>query len=402
MGKDIDRILKQALAPEGGPKAQLNQSILKQAEEMTYMKRGKKKYHAIALAACLSLTFCSITGFAAYKYFTPSQIAEEMDNDMLAKAFAGEYAVLVNETQEYGDYKITFLGITSGNDINDYMMEGDTGNQLDGQTMYIATAIERRDGTPMPETMDEDYGKEPFFASLYIAGLNPNEYNSITMHGGYSEFVRDGIMYRMLETDNVEMFADKGIYFGVNSGTFYDFQAYTFNEATGEITRNENFDGINALFTVPIDKSKGDPAAAEAFLKELQAEWDAPEEPIEKSDADLEVDGWMETLTEMNQEKTLTKEFMDQYATIIESSVQVLQVQGNEIPYSYDQGESGTSGSGVEFYDTLFAENAAPGAMGLLGYMHSGDISDLEIPTMTLNDDGTVTFAIYKYKEPAE
>ena len=99
MGKDIDRILKQALAPEGGPKAQLNQSILKQAEEMTYMKRGKKKYHAIALAACLSLTFCSITGFAAYKYFTPSQIAEEMDNDMLAIAFAGEYAVLVNETQ---------------------------------------------------------------------------------------------------------------------------------------------------------------------------------------------------------------------------------------------------------------------------------------------------------------
>ena len=47
MGKDIDRILKQALAPEGGPKAQLNQSILKQAEEMTYMKRGKKKYHEI-------------------------------------------------------------------------------------------------------------------------------------------------------------------------------------------------------------------------------------------------------------------------------------------------------------------------------------------------------------------
>lgn len=360
------------------------------------MKKGKKKYQAIALAACLSLTFCSITGFAAYRYFTPSQLAEEMDDEKLAKAFAGENAVPVNESQEFGDYKITFLGITKGTDIRDYMVQDDAANQLDDR-MYVAMAIERRDGTPMPET-----GEEPFFASLYVAGLNPNQYNSITMHGGYTEFVRDGILYRMLETNNVEMFADRGIYFGVNSGVFYDSQAYHFHESTGEITRNEDFDGINALFSVPIDKSKGDPAAAEALLRELQAEWDAPEEPIEKDDTDLAVDRWIETLNQMNQEKTLTKEFMDQYATIIDSTVQVLKVNGNEIPYSYDLGEGGSSGSGVGFFDTLFAEDAAPGAMGILGYSYSEGITDLRIPTMTLNEDGTVTFAVYQYKEAAE
>ncbi len=396
----MDRILKQALSPERGPEARLNQSILKQAEEMTYMKRGRKKYPAVVLAACLTLAFGSITGFAAYKYFTPSQMAEEMNDDKLAEAFAGENAVLVNESQEFGDYKITFLGIVGGKDVSKYM--GTEAGSLLDERMYIATAIERTDGTPMPDTSDENYGKDPFFASLYIGGLNPNEYNCITMHGGYSEFVQNGVTYRMAETNNIEMFADRGIYFGVNSGTFYDSQAYNFNEATGEITRNEDFNGVNALFTVPIDKAKGDPAAAEAFLRELQAEWDAPEEPIEKSESDLAVDDWMETLINMSQEKTLTKEFMDQYATVIESTVQVLKVEGNEVPYSYQVGEDGSGGSGTCFCEELFGKEPATGALGILGYMYSDGVTDLEVPTMTWNGDGTATFAVYMYKVPEQ
>ncbi len=396
----MDRILKQALSPERGPEARLNQSILKQAEEMTYMKRGRKKYPAVVLAACLTLAFGSITGLAAYKYFTPSQMAEEMNDDKLAEVFAGENAVLVNESQEFGDYKITFLGIVGGKDISKYM-ETEDGSLLD-ERMYIATAIERTDGTPMPDTGDEDYGKDPFFASLYIGGLNPNEYNCITMHGGYSEFVQNGVTYRMAETNNIEMFADRGIYFGVNSGTFYDSRAYNFNEATGEITRNEDFNGVNALFTVPIDKAKGDPAAAEAFLRELQAEWDAPEEPIEESESDLAVDDWMETLINMSQEKTLTKEFMDQYATVIESTVQVLKVEGNEVPYSYQVGEDGSGGSGTCFCEELFGKEPATGALGILGYMYSDGVTDLEVPTMTWNGDGTATFAVYRYKVPEQ
>lgn len=400
MSRDMDRILKQALSPERGPEARLNQSILKQAEEMTYMKRGRKKYPAVVLAACLTLAFGSITGFAAYKYFTPSQMAEEMNDDKLAEAFAGENAVLVNESQEFGDYKITFLGIVGGKDVSKYM--GTEAGSLLDERMYIATAIERTDGTPMPDTSDENYGKDPFFASLYIGGLNPNEYNCITMHGGYSEFVQNGVTYRMAETNNIEMFADRGIYFGVNSGTFYDSQAYNFNEATGEITRNEDFNGVNALFTVPIDKAKGDPAAAEAFLRELQAEWDAPEEPIEKSESDLAVDDWMETLINMSQEKTLTKEFMDQYATVIESTVQVLKVEGNEVPYSYQVGEDGSGGSGTCFCEELFGKEPATGALGILGYMYSDGVTDLEVPTMTWNGDGTATFAVYMYKVPEQ
>lgn len=392
----MDRILKQALAPERKPEARLNQRILKQAEEMTYMKKRGKRYPAVVLAACLALVFCSITGFAAYKYFSPSQMAEEMDDDKLAKAFAGEDAVLVNETQEFGDYKITFLGIVGGKDVSEYMECADQGSLLDDR-MYIATAIERTDGTPMPDTRDEDYGEEPFFASLYVAGLNPGEYNCITMHGGYSEIVRDGITYRMAETNNLEIFADRELYFGVNSGTFYDSNAYLFDETTGEITRNEAYDGVNALFTVPIDKSKGDPAAAQAFLEELQAEWDAPEEPIEQDERDLEVSAWMETLFKLEQEGSLTEDIMKEYANVVESTVQVLTPnEKREVFYSYDLGDEG-GGSGIAFLEEMFPEDAPLGTMGIQGYSYGDNgLEDLRIDTIRQNGDGTVTFAVYR------
>lgn len=48
--------------------------------------------------------------------------------------------------------------------------------------------------------------------------------------------------------------------------TFYDRDAYNFDQATGEITRNENYKGINALFELPLDKSKADEAKAEKLL----------------------------------------------------------------------------------------------------------------------------------------
>lgn len=392
----MDRILKQALAPERGPEARLNQSILRQAEEMTYMKKRGKRFPAVVLAACLTLAFCSITGFAAYKYFSPSQMAKEMNNDKLAEAFAGEDAVLVNETQEFGDFKITFLGIVAGKGITEYLTWDGQGN-IEDDRLYIATAIERVDGTPMPATPDEDYGKDEFFVSPYVKGLNPAWYNIMTMSGGYTEMVQDGVMYRLSELNNIEMFADRGIYLGVSSGCFYDTNAYQFDEATGEITRNEAYDGINALFTVPVDKSKGDPAAAEAFLKQWEDDMNSPDEPLEQDETDLEVSAWMENIMAMDDAKTLTKDAMEQYAKAVESTVQVLKIDANgEVPYSYEVGDGG-GGSGIGFIDTLFAENPALGALGILGYSYSENgLADLRIDTMTWNGDGTVTFAVYK------
>jgi len=56
MKKDIDRILKQALAPEEEPDRWLNQNIIHRAEEMTQMKNRKtSRVPAAILAASITL-----------------------------------------------------------------------------------------------------------------------------------------------------------------------------------------------------------------------------------------------------------------------------------------------------------------------------------------------------------
>ncbi len=116
----------------------------------------------------------------------------EVEDDTLKKAFLGEEAVLVNETQEMGGYKITLLGSVAGKNLSDYLSWDDAGLPKDDR-LYTVVAIEHGDGTPMPDTSSADYGKEPFYASCYIRGLNPLEYSISHIGGGYSAFVKEGV-----------------------------------------------------------------------------------------------------------------------------------------------------------------------------------------------------------------
>ena len=84
----------------------------------------------------------------------------------------------------------------------------------------------------------------------------------------------------------MEIFADKGLYLGVSDSTFYDPKAYQYDKATGEILRNEAYDGLNALFQLPIDASKADPAAAANYLTTL----DEPESVAEPETNEAETE----------------------------------------------------------------------------------------------------------------
>ena len=71
---------------------------------------------------------------------------------------------------------------------------------------YAVIAIEKADGTPMPDTSEDSYGKLEIFASLLIGGYDPAFYNIVSMSGNYADMTEDGILYRLLECDNVEIF----------------------------------------------------------------------------------------------------------------------------------------------------------------------------------------------------
>lgn len=399
----MDTILKEALTPANVPSDRMNDAVLRQIKERSDMSR-LKTYHTRKIAAAgiitaCTLTFGTITAAAAYHYLSTSEVAKEVNDTKLEQAFLSKDALSVNETQEYGGYRITLLGSVSGKNISQYLREDDNGN-ISQDCIYTAVAIARTDGTPMPDTSSDDYGKDPFYVSHYICGLNPSSYSLMSMGGGYSEFVKDGVLYRLLEMDNIEMFADKGIYVGVSSGTFYDNDAYRYNETTGEITRNKNYEGVNALFVLPLDKSKADPKAAEKYLKELEesSQNDSAEDRTDPNET--EEDRKNQASIEEFMAK-ITPDTIDQYAEPIESTRKVCVPDADgTFSYSYEL-ENGAAGNSTSSIEYAIADTRA-GVCNIEGYSSSDNgLEDLLIQTYTMNEDGTITGVLYRPKKEA-
>lgn len=225
----------------------------------------------------------AISAFAAWKLLTPKQVAENMGDEGLAIAFDGEEALVINDTRISGDYKVTLLGIVSGKKISDFKSSVE---KIYPDRTYAVVAIANVDGRPMPDLQDVAYDKAPFFVSPFIKGQDPRKINICTMNGGYSGFVKEGIMYRIIECDDIEIFADRGLYLSVTSSMFYDVKAYHFDSATGEIINNTDYEVVNILFVLPLDPSKGNYEKAQMYLqtlieKQTLAQGFIDEEPID-------------------------------------------------------------------------------------------------------------------------
>lgn len=396
MKKEIDELLKQALTPTEEPDFWLNQKILNQVKEEKRMNiRKAGKIQAAMLAAALVIGAGSISAYAAWKYLAPEKISESLHDGKLTNAFQSEDAMIINETQSYGGYRVTLLGIISGKDITDY--EHSSNDQVRNDRSYIAVAIENADGTPFPERADEFPEDLQFMVSPFIRGYDPAWYNVMTMSGGYSEFVENGILYRLVDCDNVEIFADHGLYLGIIDDTFYNNEAYHYDKKSGKITRNEDYKGLNALFDLPIDPSKADPKAAANYITSLEnsesneaddADDSGQTQNSEQSASEKETEAWMEQITPEN---------IDQYAKCVKSSVQILTPDKDGYIFYKYKVNGRSSGSG----EILASEYFQDGKKKVItGYDSSGDgLDDVVIHLFTLNDDGTVTYAAYIPKE---
>lgn len=260
---EIDKILKTALSPTEYPSEQLNNKIMNQIKESGEVKMRNRRLH-IAVAVLLCMLIIPATAYAAYRYLLPKEAAYQMQDEKLGDAFEKDgKAVLQTKTE--GDYKVTFLGQVTGESISER-----TGSawELQPERIYIAVAVERVDGKEM--TYDES-----LFISPLIQGLRPWNYNIVTMNGSYMEKIIDGVRYRIIECDNIEMFADKDLYLAVSNTNFYSTEAFQFDEETGIITINEAYEGTNLLFDLELDPSKADQEKADAYIKEFEKEWNS-------------------------------------------------------------------------------------------------------------------------------
>lgn len=238
----------------------------KERNDMTF---GKTKKLAVLIAACAALLAVSVS--AAYAWLTPAQVAEEHNQPLLAEAFSSPGAILLNETVESGDFAITLLGLVSGRNLD--VLNPD----LDAEHTYSVLALRRLDGEPIEQ---QTFDFMSYTMTPLAAGCSPAAVNSWTLDAGAGGMARDGVYYYLLDTRSVKMFADRTVYMAFYEGSVPSNEIFTVAE-DGTIAFCDDFTGVQALFTLPLDAAKADPAAAEAFLREYDMGWTNERTPIE-------------------------------------------------------------------------------------------------------------------------
>lgn len=326
--EDWDRMIRQALASDAEPDEQLNQNVVNRYKQGSQIRPSfKKPISVVVLVAVFSLVL-SVSAFAAIKLLNSQQVAEHLGLEILAEAFSSSDAIEINDSVVSGDYKMTLHGIVSGAGLHE--LESPS-SEISPEKTYAVVSIANADGSPMPTTRDPEYGEVPFIVSPLIKGLKPWQVNIATMNGGYSETVLDGVMYRLIECDGVAMFADRGVYLAVIGGErFINNEAITYDEKTGEISLKSGYPGASALFDLPLDKSKADPAKAEAYLQELQIE------PADTSAANDAIELQETKTEEMARKSAEWKKKIPEGKTIPDSVQQLIPDDQGKIKYQYD------------------------------------------------------------------
>lgn len=264
--EQLNKMLKQALSTSDKPTQQLNHSILVKYEEEKKMKyRFSKKLTGVLIAAAILVTM-TLSAFAAWHFLNPQQVAQQLGDNKLAQAFDNQSAVAINNSITSKGYKITLHGVISGKGLSQFEALGE---KLNPERTYAVVSIAKTDGSKMPDALDENYGNPPFLVSPLIRGQKPWQVNIFTMNGGYVEDVIEGVMYRIIDCDSLEMFADRGTYISVVNDNFINNNTFNYNEKTGEISSKADYDGVNVVFDLPLDKNKANHEKAEKYLDEL-------------------------------------------------------------------------------------------------------------------------------------
>jgi hypothetical protein len=177
-----------------------------------------------------------------------------MIDPAIAGSFDNDSAVEINESQVSGDYLITLLGMAQGDKISGLTNEG---KPLTGNHTYLAVKIERADGSSFSEV-----------GSLHILPMISGEKPWRVSLGGYSQGGRfeNGVLYTLIDVENLEYFADRTVYLAVMDTPFYDHGKFIYDETSGKIRINPQYAGVITLFELPLDESKADPEKAAAII----------------------------------------------------------------------------------------------------------------------------------------
>ena len=381
--RQMDRMLSRALTQQAKPDAALQQKVCSQWKERREMNRNKKWMAAAAAVACVLAVTVSVG--AAGRYLSSRQVAEEFNMDNMAKAFSEGNGIEINQTQTYGDYNVTLLGVTSGANLGWPQPE-----EIEKEKTYAVVAIEKTDGTPMPDGTDDQEMPQDFFVSPLIEGYNPLNFNVMTMDGSVTWDVINGVEYRIVECDNVEIFADHKLHLCVMNSTFYNKDAYNYDPETGVITPNADYTGMNLLFDLPLDASKADPQKVEEYLKDFKLMF-SEEDQADGDSADT-IDLTPEYVEYVSGGEW--KKEVAESACVIEKTVMNNPDEGMyTLDFQIDREDGSQSSGTFYFYDRDFLDGVAVQQ----SYYSSSEegMWYREIVVAKQQEDGTVTLQAY-------
>ena len=240
-------------------------------ECITMKKRGLYRTLTIAAAAAL----LTVSAYAASRWLSPAQVADMVGNPALAQAFESTDAVTVNQTVHTGSLSVTLAGLVSGEGLSNLT------DQADQAHTYAVIILESLDGTPLD---GETFPFLDYTVTPMVAGFTPWSVNNWTLDSGVTGFARDGVYYYLLDVKNLEMFADHTVYVAFYQGASPSLDYFVMAE-DGTISFAEKFEGPRALFTLPLEQSKADPAAVEQFMDNsgFDRDWFTTVAPVDDS-----------------------------------------------------------------------------------------------------------------------
>ena len=241
----------------------LRQRARELEKENKIVNFSRTKKLAVTAAAAVALLIMSVS--AAMVWLMPAQVAEHHGQSLLAEAFEGPDAIAVDETVETGDFAVTLMGLVSGENLDTLNPDPGTAHT------YAVLSVRRLDGEPL-ET--QTFGFSDYTMTPLVTGFSPSAVNNWTLGAFASGFAENGVYYYLLDTESIEKFSDHTAYMAFYEGGVPNNTIFTVND-DGTITFCDDFDGVQALFTLPLDESKADPAAVEQFMDDsgFDREW---------------------------------------------------------------------------------------------------------------------------------
>ncbi len=239
----------------------INPAYVEQAAD--YKPATRKVHRPRVIAAVVAAVVLTITVFAAGGLLSASDVANQWDMTTLAEFFengGGETFGIAPQTS--GGYTVSVLGVATGYDLVEYDVS------VDVDKTYFVVSIEQADGEAITDYPD-------IWVSTFVSGYEPWMVNNLTLaNGDYWLHIEDGVEYVIIETTNINVFADRTVYVAAysygNDGNVIPLKddAYTMSD-DGTISVIESYDGVATLFEIPLDESLADPEAADALIASI-------------------------------------------------------------------------------------------------------------------------------------